>query len=222
MINILNERFGMNKNFEIINNDVLKVNIQDIIKKAKQEGLKNVKVVANLPYYITTPIIMKLLEEKLNLKTITVMVQKEVAQRLTEKPGGENVGAITYGVWYYTNPSIIISVPKDCFLPSPEVDSAVIQLEVLSKPRIDVENEEEFFKLIKIAFMQKRKTLVNALENGNIASKNELYEILNKLNLNEKIRAEKLTLEDFANLYAEIHKKVTNKRLTRNYNYCII
>ena len=207
MINILNKRFKDKSNFELIYGDVLKENLKEIIAKMKNEGMEKIKVVANLPYYITTPIIMKLLEEKLEIKSITVMVQKEVAQRLTAMPGEEYTGAITYTINYYTNPSTIIEVPKDCFLPVPEVDSSVIQLEVLQQPKVEVKDEEEFFKLIKVAFMQKRKTLVNSLENGKIATKKEIEEALEELEIDTKIRAEKLSLDDFAKIY----EKFTNK-----------
>ena len=193
MIQILNDRFFMYNNFELINEDVLKVDLKKLIEQ-------NFKVVANLPYYITTPIIMKLLENKLNLESITVMVQKEVAQRLTEKPGCKETGAITYSINYYTNPKIIVNVSKNCFIPSPKVDSAVIQLEVLKKPKIEIENEEMFFKIIKNSFMQKRKTLINSLSNSKIADKKFLEEMLINLGINLKVRPENLTLEDFAKI----------------------
>ena len=207
MISILTKRFGSLDKFSLINDDVLKVNLKELIANMKNEGMKSVKVVANLPYYITTPIIMKLLEERLDIESITVMVQKEVAQRLTANPGEEYTGAITHTICYYTNPSTIIEVPKDCFLPAPEVDSSVIQLEVLSTPKVAVENEEQFFKLIKTAFMQKRKTLVNSLENGKIASKKDIEEALQELGLDTRIRAEKLSLENFAYLSEKFTKK---------------
>ena len=200
MVNILNARFKLISNFELINADVLKTNLKEIISNMKANGAKNIKVVANLPYYITTPIIMKLLEERLEIECITVMVQKEVAQRLTAKPGSQYTGAITYSINYYSLPSTIIEVPKTCFIPSPEVDSSVIQLKILSNPSVQVENEKELFNLIKVAFMQKRKTLVNSLENGKIATKQEIEEALTKLGLDIKIRAEKLTLQNFVDL----------------------
>ena len=201
MINILNDRFSLYNNFELIHNDILKVNLKSIIEKNLDTfNLKKAKVVANLPYYITTPIIMKLLEEKLNLYTITVMVQKEVAIRLTEKPGNKETGAITYSINYYTNPEIILKVPKTSFIPSPKVDSAVIQLTVLKEPKIKLKNEKLFFKIIKVAFMQKRKTLLNSLSNSNIIEKSDLEKILQELNIDTKIRAEQLSLEEFAKI----------------------
>lgn len=198
MITILNDRFSLYNNFELINEDVLKVNLKELI--SKNSNYENVKVVANLPYYITTPIIMKLLEDKLNLKSITVMVQKEVAERLTEKPGGKDTGSITYSINYYTNPKLVLNVSKDCFIPSPKVDSAVIKLEVLNSPKIKVLDEELFFKVVKASFLQKRKTLINSLSNSGIADKDFLEKMLTNLNIDLRIRAEKLTLEEFGKI----------------------
>ncbi len=195
MVSILTDRFSLYKNFELINEDVLKVDINKLINDNSE--YKTAKVVANLPYYITTPIIMKLLEDKLNLDSITVMVQKEVAERLADHPGGKEVGAITYSINYYTNPEIIIDVPRDCFVPSPNVDSAVIKLNVLKEPKIKVIDESVFFKVVKAAFMQKRKTLINSLTNSKIANKEFIETMLNTLNIDLRIRAEKLTLEEF-------------------------
>ncbi len=201
MINLLNDRFSLYNNFELINDDILKVNLQEIINN---NNFKNAKVVANLPYYITTPIIMKLLEEKLNLKSITVMVQKEVALRLAEKPGGKETGSITYSINYYANPEIILNVPKESFIPSPKVDSAVLKLEILNKPKVNVADEKLFFKIIKASFLQKRKTLINSLSNSGIISKDAIEKILNELNIDIKVRAEELSLEDFANITEKV------------------
>jgi len=201
MINVLNDRFSLYDNFEIINEDILKVNIDNII--GQNSRYQNFKVVANLPYYITTPIIMKLLEEKSNLTSITVMVQKEVAERLNSlNPNNhqKDIGAISYAVKYYSNSEIIINVPKSDFIPIPKVDSAVIKLDVLSSPSVKVSNEKLLFKIIKASYMQKRKTLVNSLVNGKITDKDTLLMILEKLNIDSRIRPEQLTLEDFANI----------------------
>lgn len=206
VLKILNDRFSLYNNFELINNDVLKVDLKELIEKNSE--FSNVKVVANLPYYITTPIIMKLLEEHLDLTSITVMVQKEVALRLTETPGGKETGAITYSINYYTNPSLVLNVSKECFIPSPKVDSAVIKLDILKEPKVKIENEELFFKIIKASFLQKRKTLINSLSNNGIADKSFLEKMLTKLNIDLKIRAEKLTLEDFAKITEYIQKEV--------------
>jgi len=208
MIGILNKRFAKSSNFELLNSDVLKTNLKEIIAKLKQEGIETVKVVANLPYYITTPIIMKLLEERLNLKTITVMVQKEVAQRLTALPGKEYTGAITYAINYYSEAQTVLEVPRQNFLPSPEVDSSVILLKILEKPSVEVKNEEEFFKLIKIAFMQKRKTLVNSLENGKIAQKKQIEEALLKLRTKRKNKGRKTNATKLCRLAKNALKKL--------------
>ena len=159
MLDILQNRFHLYENFELINQDVLKVDLANLIHTNLKE-FKNAKVVANLPYYITTPIIMKLLESKLHLQSITVMVQKEVAERLVEIPGNKNCGAISYSIHYYTNPKLVTNVPNTSFIPSPKVDSSVIHLELLDVPKVTPLDENLFFKVIKTAFLQKRKTLI--------------------------------------------------------------
>ena len=209
MIKILEDRFSIYDNFEIINADVLKLNLNDIISENKKQGkIKNVKVVANLPYYITTPIIMKLLEEKLNIKSITVMIQKEVADRLIETPGGKNTGAITYTVYYYCDSEKIMEVPNSSFIPEPEVTSEVIKLNLRDNPAVNIDNPKVMFMIIKSAFMQRRKTLLNALTNTKVfLNKEEGLEILKELNLNENVRAEELSIEDFANIARIITEK---------------
>ena len=209
MIKILEGRFSIYENFEVINQDVLKVNLNEIIKENKKDGkIKNVKVVANLPYYITTPIIMKLLEDKLDIKSITVMIQKEVADRLIEVPGGKDTGAITYSVYYYCESEKIMEVPNSSFIPEPEVTSEVIKMNLREEPAVKIENPKVMFMIIKSAFMQRRKTLLNALTNTKVfLSKNEGLEILKKLNLDENVRAENLTIEDFANIAKSILEK---------------
>lgn len=202
MVNIITDRFSLYENFEVINEDVLKVELKHLIEEnIAKYNLKRAKVVANLPYYITTPIIMKLLEDRLNLESITVMVQKEVAERLAEVPGGKESGAITYSINYFADSEVVIQVPNTSFIPAPEVNSAVIKLTLLKEPRVNVKNEQTLFKVIKAAFMQKRKTLSNALYNGQILnSKDEIEKMLNELNIDLKIRGEKLTLEQFAQI----------------------
>ena len=204
MIDILKERFFLYENFEIINEDILKVDLHKLIKEEKNGNIKNVKIVANLPYYITTPIIMKLLEERLDLQSITVMVQKEVAERLIAVPGERFTGAITYSVYYYADSENVRIVDKSYFIPEPSVESEVINLKIRENPPVNVNNEELFFKLIKIAFMQRRKTLVNSLSNSGFIEKNKIIEILKQLNINENIRAEKLSIQDFANIANKI------------------
>ena len=199
MLQILEDRFSLYNNFELINNDVLKVDLKNIIEKEKkQEKIKKVKIVANLPYYITTPIIMKLLEEELELESITVMIQKEVADRLIATPGEKNTGAITYSVYYYTNSEAIMEVPNSSFIPEPEVTSKVIKLNIRKEPIVKPKDKEKMFKAIKCAFMQKRKTLLNSLtNNGVFKNKQQGVEILNSLGIKENIRPEELTLEQF-------------------------
>lgn len=207
MLEILEDRFKLYNNFEVINEDVLKVDLNKLIKKNKIGEIKTVKVVANLPYYITTPIVMKLLEDRLDIESITVMVQKEVAQRLTAKSGEKFSGAITYAINYYTNPKSVLEVDKTSFIPEPEVDSTVIKLDVLKEPTVKPVNEELMFKVIKAAFMQKRKTLLNGLSNSNLfGTKEEIEKVLNKLNINPGIRGEKLSLQDYANIADEMQK----------------
>ena len=204
MINILQDRFSLYDNFKLLHEDVLKVNLEHLIEENK-ENLKCVKIVANLPYYITTPILMKLLEDKLQIESITVMVQKEVADRITATPGSKNSGAITYSVYYYANPQEVCFVSKDCFIPSPEVNSEVIKLEIRKEPVVKVKNEEMFFKVIKASFMQRRKTLLNGLLNGGvIQSKEEGKKLLEKLNLSENVRGESLTIGQFAKITEEL------------------
>ena len=201
MLEILTDRFNLYKNFELINEDVLKVDLDKLIKENMKEDIKNVKIVANLPYYITTPIVMKLLEENLPINSITIMIQKEVADRLIEVPGGKNTGAITYAIYYYADSEEILKVEPNSFIPEPAVESKVIKLNIRKEKNVDVEDEKLMFKIIKYAFMQRRKTLVNALEKSDIfKSKNEILEILKKVGLNDKIRGEAMSLEDFANI----------------------
>lgn len=202
MIQILNDRFIAYNNIELINEDVLKIDLKELIKQEKEaKQIKNIKIVANLPYYITTPIIMKLLESNLEIESITVMIQKEVADRLIETPSGKNTGAITYTVYYYCEAQKIREVENTSFIPMPEVTSEVINLKLRKKPAVQVENTKVFFNIIKSAYMQRRKTLLNALVNtGVFRNKEEGLDILKKLNLKEDIRAENLTIEDFARL----------------------
>ena len=205
MIKILEDRFSLYDNFQLLHADILKVDLSSIIRKEKENSnIKQVKIVANLPYYITTPIIMKLLEEELDLNSITVMVQKEVADRLIATPGEKDAGAITYSVYYYATSESILEVPKNSFIPEPEVTSKVIKLILRKTPLVSVKNKEVMFRIIKSSFMQRRKTLLNALTNTKVfLNKEEGIRILNKLNLPYDIRAEKLTLQDFANLTDE-------------------
>lgn len=206
MLKILNDRFFMYENFEVINQDVLKVNLKELIKKEKTEhNLKNAKIVANLPYYITTPIIMKLLEEELDINSITVMIQKEVADRLIATPGDKLSGAITYSVYYYADSEKIMLVENNSFIPEPEVQSEVIKLNIRKEPVISLKDKDLFFKIIKISFMQRRKTLINSLVNGGvIKDKNLAKQIFEKMEFDLNVRGENIGIEDFSRLCEEI------------------
>ena len=194
MIDILKSRFGIFDNFEVIYGDVLKIDLEELIK-----GYDSVKVVANLPYYITTPIIMKLLEDKLKIKSITVMVQKEVGERICATHKDKEYGAITVSVQYYSEPQIIIDVPKENFLPAPELDSCVIRLDMREKPLVSLKDEKLFFRLVKGAFTQRRKTINNSLTCSG-KSKEEIIAALNKLGIDSKLRAENLSIQQYADI----------------------
>lgn len=203
MITILNDRFKLYNNFELIHDDILKVDLNKIINENlfENNNIKKIKIVANLPYYITTPIIMKLLEEKLNITSITVMIQKEVADRLIAVPGEKNAGAITYSVYYYAEAKKVLDVENNSFIPEPSVTSTVIKLNIRKEPVIQINDEKLMFKIIKQAFMQRRKTLVNALSNMDIfKSKEEIVKVLEDLNINTKVRGEALTIEQYAQI----------------------
>ena len=200
MVDILQDRFSSNIDngqLEIINDDILKVDLQRIIEE-KKPSIKHVKIVANLPYYISTPIIIKLLENRLSIDEIIVMVQKEVAERLIARTGSSEAGTITYLVEYYAQAESVVKVPKESFIPSPKVESEVIKLKVRKQPKIAIEDEKLLFNIIQKSFMQRRKTLSNALVNSHImADKTSVEEMLNTLGLDKNVRGESLTLEQF-------------------------
>lgn len=198
LIPVLNDLFGDCDNFTLINEDVLKFDLNSIIKN------DNTVLVANLPYYITTPILTYLLEGRFNLKSITVMVQKEVADRMTAKAGSKDFGAITCLIDYYSDSEIITNVPKDSFVPPPNVDSAVVKLNILKEPRVKPKSEKMFFKLIKASFAQRRKTFLNGVSNSGLVSKPELEKILEKLGYDLNLRGETLTVSDFARISDEL------------------
>lgn len=205
LIPILNDTLSEYDNKLIINEDVLKVDIKELCEKYN-EG-KPIKVVANLPYYITTPIIMGLFESRVPLNSITVMVQKEVADRMKVGPGTKDYGALSLAVQFYSKPEVILNVSANCFIPRPNVDSAVIKLSLLTE-KIPVKDEAFMFSLIRASFNQRRKTLVNGLTNAGIngVTKEALLSALNDMGISETIRGEALTLEQFA-LLADTIKK---------------
>ncbi len=198
LLPVLDETLSDFNNVEIINEDVMKADLPKIIEE-KCKGME-IAVCANLPYYITSPIIMLLLESKLPIKSITVMVQKEAADRLCAEVGSRDGGAVTVAVFYYAESEKLFFVPRESFLPPPKVNSEVIQLTIRKEPPVKVENEEFFFKLVKAAFSQRRKTAENSISAGLGINKNIVAEALEKAGLERTIRAEKLTMEDFATL----------------------
>ncbi|MBQ4249766.1 MAG: 16S rRNA (adenine(1518)-N(6)/adenine(1519)-N(6))-dimethyltransferase RsmA [Clostridia bacterium] len=195
---ILNETLSDAPNTKVIYGDIMKLDLRGLIEREFPD--MEVSVCANLPYYITTPIIMRLIEERLPLKTITVMVQREVARRLCADENSKDNGAISLTVRYFTEPEYLFDVPARDFFPAPSVDSAVIRMTVLDTPRVSVRNEAHMFGLIKAAFSQRRKTLANALSNMTGLDKNELYGYLLSIGKNKDIRGERMSLEDFAKL----------------------
>ena len=196
---VLNETLGDFDNFELVEGDALKLDLNELINE-HFEGFENIKVCANLPYYITSPVIMKLLEEELPISEIVVMVQKEAAERLCAEMGTRNAGAVTAAVKYCGDSKILFNVGKESFMPSPKVDSAVIKITLRKEKKYKVKNEKEFFALIRAAFAQRRKTLVNSVSNSLSFSKEDIKNALSQLSLDENIRAERLTMEDFVNL----------------------
>ncbi len=203
LLPILSETLSEFNNICIINNDVLKLDLDYLIKE-KFKG-EEVSVCANLPYYITSPVIMKLLESKLPIHSITVMVQKEAADRICALPGTRESGAISIAVRYYCVPEILFKVSKGSFMPPPKVDSAVIRLNVLKNPTVDVEDENLFFKVIKSAFMQRRKMILNSISSIFKIDKCVVSGILVNLNISVLARPEQLDLKDFANIANEIY-----------------
>ncbi|MDD7728846.1 MAG: 16S rRNA (adenine(1518)-N(6)/adenine(1519)-N(6))-dimethyltransferase RsmA [Clostridia bacterium] len=200
LIPILKDTLKDWDNVTIINDDILKVDIRKLALE-KNDG-KPVKVVANLPYYITTPIIMGLFENQVPISSITVMVQKEVADRMQVGPGTKDYGALSLAVQYYARPEIVANVPPNCFMPRPKVGSAVIRLEKYENPPVQVEDEKLMFRIIRASFNQRRKTLVNSLKNSNELSysKEEIESVLEKIGIPLNIRGEALTLEQFADI----------------------
>jgi 16S rRNA (adenine1518-N6/adenine1519-N6)-dimethyltransferase len=199
LIPILQDTLQDYHNITLINEDILKVDISSLVKE--KNGGKPIKVVANLPYYITTPIIMGLFESHVPLENITVMVQKEVAARMQAGPGTKDYGALSLAVQFYAEPYIVANVPPNCFIPRPNVGSAVIRLTKWDNPPVKVKDERFMFSLIRASFNQRRKTLQNSLVNGGInVTKEDVVNALEQMELSATIRGEALTLEQFAQL----------------------
>lgn len=196
LIPVLAETLSDYRNVEVINADVLKTDLFGLIED--NFNGKSVNVCANLPYYITSPILMYLLESRLPVESITVMVQKEAADRLCAKVGSRDSGAITVAVNYYAEPEVLFDVGRECFMPSPNVDSCVIKLNVRKEPPVKVENEEFFFSMVKAAFSQRRKTAANGISSGLSISKDKVSEALLASGLSPTVRAEALKMEELA------------------------
>lgn len=195
LIDVLDYTLSDYDNVKIVNKDILKTNLKELIKE-EFDGRK-VSVAANLPYYITTPIITKLLEEKLPIKSIVVMVQKEVALRLAAKEGSKDYGAISVLCRYYTEPTVVTKVPASLFVPPPKVDSAVLKLKIREKPAVDVLDEKMFFKVVKASFAQRRKTLLNCLCSGFSVQKAQISSLLESIDILPSRRGETLSIEEF-------------------------
>ena len=196
---VLEETLAGFSNISFIWDDCMKVNLP-LLMETQFKGM-DVSVAANLPYYITTPIIMNLLESRLPFKKIVVMIQKEVAERLCASPGGKEYGAISIAAQYYAKPQIIKHVPAGAFIPAPKVDSSVVSMEILEKPSVSPINEKKFFALIKAAFSQRRKTLVNALlSSGAFGSKEQIASAVESQGLNPSVRGEALSIQEFCSL----------------------
>lgn len=204
LLPILGDTLKDYKNTELINADFLKVDLEKLIDECIQKygEFDNIRIIANLPYYITTPIIMNVLESHTHIDSITVMIQKEVADRMQAAPGSKNYGALSLAVQYYSDPYVVAFVPQNCFIPRPKVGSSVIRLDIYKDKPIKTVNEKLMFQIIRAGFNQRRKTLVNSLINfeGLQFSKNKIIHALSLLGKSEKIRGEALSLEEFAQL----------------------
>lgn len=205
LIPILTEELREFDNFKLIHNDALKVDFKEITGEEK-----SVKVVANLPYYVTTPIIAKLLKEDFNFKSLTIMIQKEVAERMAAKPNSKDYGALSILVQYYCSTEIIRKVSPASFIPQPKVESIVIRLDKLSSPRVTIKDEKLFFKIVRDSFNMRRKTLWNAMKSLNLSSE-LLAEAFEKSGIDPKRRGETLSLEDFAELCDALYEAVHTK-----------
>jgi 16S rRNA (adenine1518-N6/adenine1519-N6)-dimethyltransferase len=208
LIPILEDTLSDYNNITIINEDILKVDIVKLVKEKNDN--KPIKVVANLPYYITTPIIMGLFESNVPVDSITVMVQKEVADRMKAKPGTKDYGALSLAVGYYSEPYIVANVPPNCFMPRPKIGSAVIRLTKHKQPPVDVVDAKLLFKIIRASFNQRRKTLINGLYNNleGMFEKDQLKHAIENIGLKLNVRGETLSLEEFSNLANELYKLI--------------
>ena len=204
LLPVLEFTLAAHKNIEIINEDVLKIDLNELIDSEK---IENVKIIGNLPYYITTPILMKLLESNLNAESITVMMQKEVAERILAEPGGKEYGALSVAVQYRTIAETVIEVPRESFFPAPKVDSEVLKLTLRDEPAVKPIDEALFFRLVKAGFSQRRKTILNSLTTSGYP-KEEIADCLEAVGIDNKRRAETLSLQDFCSISDYFSKSV--------------
>lgn len=205
LIPVLDFTLAAHKNIEIINEDVLKINLNELIERKLEEEKENgreltsVKIIGNLPYYITTPILMELLEGEIKAESITVMMQKEVAERIMASPGTRVYGALSVAVQYRTIAEVVAQVPRESFFPAPKVDSEVLKLTLRKEPAVKPKSEENFFRMVKAGFSQRRKTILNSLSTTGL-SKEEISNCLERAGIDSKRRAETLSLEDFCSI----------------------
>ena len=205
LLPILAETLSEYENVKVINEDILKLDINKLIE---DEGMENVKIMGNLPYYITTPIIMKNREEGVKASSITIMMQKEVADRIKAGPGTKAYGALSVAVQYYCTVDKVASVPRSVFVPQPNVDSVVLRLNIRSEKAVKLDNEKLFFDCVKAGFGQRRKTLLNSLQKVNGVDKNIVMQSLASAGIEESRRAETLTIEEFALIANEVNKRL--------------
>lgn len=207
MIRVLKGRFKNSRNFILVNKDILQVNIKEVLE-ANNIGNENIKLVANLPYYITTPIMFKIFEEASYIKSMTIMVQKEVADRIVANPGSKDYGVLTINTKYYGQAEKLFDVPNTSFVPAPSVTSSIVKIDICN--RYEVQNAEIFFKTVKASFAQRRKKLLNSLENSSIFrfTKEELKGLLEECNISENARAEEIDIETYIKLSDKINSEV--------------
>lgn len=206
LLPVLDETLAAHDNVVIVNDDILKVDVRELIDREFQG--RRPKVVANLPYYVTTPIIMMFLEEGLPVTDIVVMVQKEVADRIVSGPGNKIYGALSVAVQFYADPCVIVKAPKGLFMPQPKVDSVVVRMRILDQPKVDVKDRQLFFRVVKAAFGMRRKTLLNALSAGLNISKDLVKDVMDSCAIDPKRRGETLSIEEFGQLADAFESKI--------------
>lgn len=208
LLPILEDTLGDYSNVTVIHQDILKADVKEVIRNEFKEG-QPIHIVANLPYYITTPILMKLLRDNLPVQSMTVMIQKEVAERMAAKPNSKSYGSLTIAIQYYTEAEIVMTVPKTVFNPQPNVESSILRLKVRETPAVSVEDEDFFFGIVKASFAQRRKTLRNNLANyfKKTIEKDQIGDILESIGIDSKRRGESLSMEEFALMADEFYKR---------------